>query len=121
VNKLFAFVLCVAIAGCIPMSHHSGSDLSKLPEFRIEKGTTTEAELMKTFGEPQTTMTNGDGTRTLMWSDNRANGHINVGSAFVPGVKTADQKTQSRSLTVTTRKAVVVDYRVTDHQGDASF
>ena len=120
-----AILLSLSFTGCIPMSMHRGSDLAKLDEFTIEKNKTTERELIERFGKPQSTMTNADGSRVLTWTEMRGEGQMNLAASLVPfawtAAKTAEQKTQSRSLMVTVRDGVVADYRIADHQGQAAF
>ena len=100
--------------GCMPTSSHSGQDLSNLDEFKIEKGKTTEKELVNRFGPPAGTVTRGDGTKILNWSDTGGQGHINMMGAFLPFVptKTVDVDSTSKPLSATVRDGVVIDYTI---------
>lgn len=109
-------MLLLAI-GCFPSSSHVGADLSKADEFTIEKGKTTEQQLIDRFGPPGNTTTRGDGERILTWNDARQNSTIN-GTKFIPVVglftgPAVDQKVTHRSLTVTVRDGIVIDYTST--------
>lgn len=65
VGVIAAVPLLAVGTGCIPMSRHNGSDLSKLDEFKIEKNKTTEKELVDRFGPAETSTTRGDGDKIL--------------------------------------------------------
>lgn len=127
-STLARFVLLLIgpmIAGCFPVSTHRGADLSKAEEFHIEKNKTTEKELVDRFGPPGNTVTRGDGTKMLSWTDSRGQGTVNT-TKFLPIVglftgNTVDQKTTHRSLTATVRDGVVVDYTTTDGSNRMAF
>jgi hypothetical protein len=108
------FVLaCVGLnaGGCFTASHHSGTDLSTLDSFKIEKGTTTEQDLEKQFGPPTTKVTRGDGATMETWSDSTGEAHMTPLAIF--GV-TPDSTAKGRTLTATIRDGVVVDYTTSD-------
>jgi spermidine/putrescine-binding protein len=96
-------------AGCIPYSTHRGTDLSKLDQNPIEKNKTTERELVDRFGPPSFSTTQGDGSKVLTWSDAKSDSNISM----LPFTRNSIN-VQSRTLTVTVRDSVVVDYRVSD-------
>lgn len=97
-------------SGCFPVSAHRGSDLSKLDEFKIEKNKTTERELVDRFGLPGHSTQQGDGSRILTWTDASSEGNVSA----VPFTPRQPMNVKSRSLTVTVRDSVVVDFRVSD-------
>lgn len=114
----------ILLNGCMPVSSHYGSDLSKLDETKIEKNATTEKELVDRFGPPQNTTSRGDGTKMLSWNDARGQGSVNMTKA-VPVVglftgNTVSQRITHRSLTATVRDGLVVDYTVSDSNSDTS-
>ena len=106
-------VLLVAIGsgGCFTATHHTGTDLSTLDTFKIEKGTTTEQDLEKQFGPPTTKVTRGDGATMETWSDSTGEAHMTPLAVF--GV-TPDTTAKGRTLTATIRDGVVVDYTTSD-------
>jgi len=108
----------IFIAGCFPSQTHSGADLSKLQDFKIEKNKTTEKELVDHFGAPGNTTMRGDGLKMLSWNDARSDANYN-GAAFIPivGVFTGSavhQKVTHRSLSATVRDGVVIDFTQSD-------
>lgn len=110
-------LVLVTVGGCIPISAHSGSDLTKLDLFKIEKNKTTEEELLQHLGQPLNTTMLADGSKQMMWMDANAQGHLNVVSALVPWAWAADQQhdtTTNRSLTATIRDGLVVDYIISN-------
>ena len=106
------------VAGCFPSQTHSGADLSKLDDFKIEKNKTTEKELVDHFGAPGNTTMRGDGSKMLSWNDARSDANYN-GAAFIPIVGAftgpmVDQKINHRSLSATVRDGVVIDFTETN-------
>ena len=57
---LINFCIALAVAGCIPVNTHYGSDLSSMDTFTIEKDKTTEQELIDRLGKPQTSNISAD-------------------------------------------------------------
>jgi hypothetical protein len=125
VSKVFVFGLLTLIgaSGCIPSKHHQGANLAKLDEVKIEKGRTTEKELIGWFGQPGSTTTNGDGSRVLSWMEVKGESQANVGLALlsIPGARTLHTKSTSRTLTATVKGGVVTDYTVSDSSQQQSF
>ena len=109
---LFVGLWAIAMnsGGCFSTSSHSGTDLSKLDDFKIVKGTTTESQLIAEFGQPASTTSQSDGTTTAMWIDGSSQGQFNY---FVGG---QNLSVKNRSLTATIRDGVVADYTVSDSQ-----
>jgi hypothetical protein len=100
------FIFCVQNSiGCIPMSVHSGTDLTKLDTFKIVKGTTTEKELIGLFGKPSFTSDTSDGKTTEGWTDGRND------MSVIPLVSVS-QKITSRSLNATIQDGIVIDYTI---------
>jgi hypothetical protein len=111
--------VAVPLGGC-QQTYKNGSDIQALQDFKIEKGKTTEQELISRLGEPASTMDRGDGTIVLTWSgaQGTTNGTGPLGSAFlsmVPGgilLAHDDMKMQSQSLQVTVKDGIVIDYTI---------
>jgi hypothetical protein len=109
-KRLFVTMGFLLMVGCIPMSTHNGANLAKVDEFKIEKGKTTEREVFEEFGEPGSRVTQGDGSRVLTWTDARSKSNM----PLLPIVPYTNQTTTtSRSLSVTIRDGVVIDYMIT--------
>jgi hypothetical protein len=108
-------LLVLTSAGCV--NSHKGSDLSKLgTSVQIVKGKTTEQELRQAFGDPSHVTTHGDGSRILNWFDARTKGYIVP--TPLPG-PSGDVRTATKSLSVTVRDGVVVDYTTNEGSGRA--
>jgi len=98
--------------GCFSTTSHNGTDLSKLDDFKIVKGTTTESQLVAEFGQPASTTSQSDGTTMMTWIDGTSQGQF---SNYLFG-STQHISVKSRSLTATIRDGVVADYTVSDSQ-----
>jgi hypothetical protein len=114
VVRIGLFVSLSAMAmnsgGCFSTSSHSGTDLSRLDDFKIVKGTTTESQFITEFGQPVSTTAQSDGTTTVMWIDGTGQGQWN----YLIGSQNLSVK--NRSLTATIRDGIVADYTVSDSQ-----
>jgi outer membrane protein assembly factor BamE (lipoprotein component of BamABCDE complex) len=62
--RYLLLIIALVAVGCIEAGHEIKSEQIS----QIVKGKTTETELIKMFGEPQTTSTNSQGERMLVWS-----------------------------------------------------
>lgn len=95
---LSSLLLTVFAVSCA--SAGNNFDESKISQ--IKKGQTTEADLVKMFGEPENCMVNSDNGLTLTWiySEARVKGEsfIPYAGAFMGGTK-AKNKTLSATLT----------------------
>lgn len=111
-------LLVLAVAGCVPVNTHVGSDLSSLDSFRIEKNKTTEAELVKRLGPPASTVVSGDGSRILTWGDSRAEASVNLAAnlpfGFLMGMSPLESLGKSRALSAVVRDGIVVDFTLSD-------
>lgn len=110
-------VAACCLAGCMPFSSRSGTDLNKFEQFTVEKNVTTEKELIEHFGEPATTSMQGDGSKLVVWHGGQVKSHVNFAEAIVPLVGFADKDrtaAKTQSLTATIRNGVVVDYSLTN-------
>ncbi|MFT3784915.1 MAG: hypothetical protein QM770_01955 [Tepidisphaeraceae bacterium] len=115
---LLTLACTLGSSGCIPINARSGTDLSSLDgRFTIEANKTTEKELLARFGPPTNSTLGADGSKQLLWADNRGSSHVNVAAAIVPFGFLADRqgtKMTSRTLMVTIRNGLVVDYHLSD-------
>jgi hypothetical protein len=120
---VFGLLALAGTGGCIPTKHHQGANLGQLDKVKIVKGETTEKQLTDWFGPPSSTMSKGDGSRTLSWMEVKGEGSTNVGLALlsIPGARTVQAKTTTRSLTVTVKDGIVTDYMVSDTAQQQSF
>ena len=97
-----------AVAGCAS----SGKDFDSTKVTSIQKGKTTESDLVQMFGEPQQRMTDADGSQHLTWrfSEAKANG-----ASFIPvyGMFAGGSSGTDKSLMVTVANGVVTDFQST--------
>jgi cytoskeletal protein RodZ len=105
--SLVLLCLSLALAACAS----SGTNFDETKSSSIEKGVTTENELVQTFGPPTSSTVSADGTKTLVWAyaHSQANGEsfIPFAGSWVGGVHT-----KSKALSVTLRHNRVTDYAV---------
>jgi hypothetical protein len=119
------FLVGMLMIGIVPLgctqSINSGTDTQKLESLKIEKNKTTEQELVASLGPPQSSTDRGDGTTILTWSGVSGQSHDATAMIFVPVVggffAHANVNATTRSLSVTVRNGIVVDYtEVTSNQ-----
>src|SRR2546421_11445918 len=77
VSLSWLFVLFSICGGCTSTTGH---EIRQEQLSHIVKGKTTEAELVKMFGRPQTETTGGDGKRYLGWT------YSHIDSGIIPMV-----------------------------------
>ncbi len=110
-NQLFlglALSLALLCSGCF--HHTTGQPIDPNNVQSIEKGKTTESQLVQMFGEPTTWYDHGDGSRDLVWNYNQSMSDI---------TSLSDSNKLDR-LTVTLRGGVVESYKYLPHGGKAS-
>ena len=99
--KRLLVLLCASIllCGC----HNSGTNVDKFDNLHIEPNQTTEADLRKQLGDPQSEgVHNGD--RQLIWTGSTFRGFGGWG------------RHAAKHLNVTIRNGVVTDYQVFDSE-----
>jgi hypothetical protein len=116
----------LAIAGTAILFYGCASTastgLSNLPAAHIERGVTTEQDLIQQLGEPQGRGLDAEGRKMLTW--NRMNvtstgkAWIPVAGPFLPG--SADVKKEQLAVSFNA-EGHVVDYRVTKEQHGANI
>jgi PBP1b-binding outer membrane lipoprotein LpoB len=108
---------CLIAAGCND-TYHSGVDVRKIENVKIEKNKTTEQDLIASLGPPANTMIRGDGSKMLMWSGVDAQSHDATGLILVPFVGGLlahdDVNAHTSSITATVVNGIVVDYTISD-------
>jgi hypothetical protein len=123
VRRIF-MSLCVLVLGsnfmiATPGCASSGTDVQTLQSVQIQKGVTTEQDLIKQLGQPQMTTTEADGTTILQWTGVQTNTDTGaaVGDALIPGYGFFGNgtHTQSSTLSATINTAgIVTDYTITN-------
>jgi len=97
-----------------------GTNVQTLQGVKIEKGVTTEQELVAQLGPPQTTTTHADGTAELQWNGVKTttNAADAVSDMILPGIgyfEPNSMQTQSSILIATINPAgIVTDYSLTN-------
>jgi len=90
-NNSAILLIIILIAGCA--SAGNNFDDSKISQ--IQKGQTTEADLVQMFGQPQNRATDSEGMTTLTWmymqSTVRASTFIPYAGAFMGGTNSKDK------------------------------
>ena len=101
----FLLSLCLIAAGCTSVGNNF--DESKIQS--IKKGETTEADLVKLFGEPENRAVNSEGgvTMTWMYSEARVKGEsfIPYAGAFMGGTRA-----KGKTLTVLLAQGKVASF-----------
>lgn len=116
VKVLLAIVIGVTIVGC---THENGTKVAQDQAAKIQKGTTTRADLVTMFGPPSSSTIHADGKEMLTWrySSVRPNA-----SSYIPVVNIFTHKLdmEDTDLLVTLNKEhIVEDYNST--QGAHEF
>ena len=95
----------IFLAGC--MSVGTNIDTSKISQIR--KGVTTEADLVRLFGEPNQRSVNSEGMQTLQWIYVQSNV---TASTFIPVVGDffGGSKSANKNLSVTLANGRVRDF-----------
>lgn len=101
-----------SLGGCTTTKLDHGADAKAIQEVKIEKGVTTLKELTDKFGEPDSIVDRGDGTRMLAWSGVRGTAHSNMVGMLVPFAPiNMKYNGQTASLQVTVNQSdIVIDY-----------
>jgi hypothetical protein len=107
--KLVAiFAVAIAVTGCASV----GNNFDENRAANIEKGVTTESDLIRMFGEPNNRTVNGNGTKVLDWtyvqSEVKGESFIPYAGSFLGGTNSA-QKSMHVVLNAAGR---VADYTV---------
>jgi hypothetical protein len=107
--------LALSIGGCMTTKVDHGADVKALQNFKIVKGITTLKDLTDQFGQPESIVSRGDGTRMLSWSGVRGTANSNMTGLFIPFAPTTIKyNAQSASLQVTVNQSdIVTDYTST--------
>jgi hypothetical protein len=99
------------VGGCAS----AGRDFDDTQVSSIQKGVTTEQDLITMFGQPENRSMNSDGQTVLTWM--YTHGHVN-GKSFIPfaGAFMGGTNSASKSLTVTLKDDKVVTYAINNGQ-----
>jgi len=102
------FAVVVALAGCASV----GNNFDENRASNIEKGVTTESELIRMFGPPNNRTVNGNGTKVLEWtyvqSEVKGESFIPYAGSFLGGTNSA----QKSMRVVLNAQGRVSDYTV---------
>ena len=110
-KKLFPFLSCilcfVALLAASCASVGNNFDESKLSQ--IKKGETTDADLMKLFGEPESRTMNSENALILTWMYSEARVK---GESFIPyaGAFMGGSRSKVKTLTATLTNSIVASY-----------
>ncbi|HLX70115.1 MAG TPA: hypothetical protein VKV04_10865 [Verrucomicrobiae bacterium] len=101
----FFAVFLVLAAGCASVGNNF--DESRISE--IKKGHTTEADLLKMFGEPENRAMNSDGGLILTWTYAEASVR---GESFIPyaGAFMGGARSKNKSLSAVLTNSVVASF-----------
>ncbi len=102
-----ALLLPLLSGGCAS----AGRNFDDSQVSKIQKGVTTEQDLITMFGQPEQRSMNSEGQTVLTWM--YTHGHVN-GKSFIPfaGAFMGGTNSESKSLTVTLKDDKVVTYAV---------
>src|SRR6266567_2168249 len=111
-NHLLKGLLVVALCMSFTCCASVGNNFDETRVSRIEKGVTTESDLIRMFGPPNNRTVNGNGTRVLEWtyvaSQVKAESFIPYAGSFMGGTDSA-HKNMRVTLNASGR---VTDYTV---------
>jgi len=109
INVFVLIVVFLLLNSCIPHYQHHGREFDPSLVSKIEKGRTTEAEILSMFGNPIRTQFNSDGTKLIFYAFTKTEGVINL----IPFVPTLYEKSKGNSLWISIDKNnIVTNYQL---------